>query len=192
MHRLGKVVGMAVVAVACVFAASMTSEANRTYLVNSVRIWSGDDTKLVVDNDTSNEDANSDEEKAIADIEEKLGVEVPEFYYRPYGLVFNDYLIDDPAVLAWIEYEYQGKCITLLIDRQNNAKASRIRSISGNEKEVLELKNGDVLIKIGQIDDDNEDKPSYLAEWDKDGVAYALFGKIELQEIEEIIKNMKF
>lgn len=192
MHRLGKVVGMAVVAVACVFAASMTSEANRTYLVNSVRIWSGDDTKTVVYNDTSNEDANSDEEKAIADIEEKLGVEVPEFYYRPYGLVFNDYLIDDPAVLAWIEYEYQGKCITLLIDRQNNAKASRIRSISGNEKEVLELKNGDVLIKIGQIDDDNEDKPSYLAEWDKDGVAYALFGKIELQEIEEIIKNLNY
>ena len=192
LHRLGRVVGMAVVAVACVFAASMTSEANRTYLVNSVRIWSGDDSKIVTDNDEKNEKSNLDEEVAVAEIEEKLNVEVPQFYYRPYGLVFNDYLIDDPAVLAWIEYEYEGKCITLLIDRQNNAKASRIRSISGNEKEVLELKNGDVLIKIGQIDDDNEDKPSYLAEWDKDGVAYALFGKIELQEIEEIIKNMKF
>lgn len=192
LHRLGRVVGMAVVAVACVFAASMTSEANRTYLVNSVRIWSGDDSKIVTGNDEKNEKSNLDEEVAVAEIEEKLNVEVPQFYYRPYGLVFNDYLIDDPAVLAWIEYEYEGKCITLLIDRQNNAKASRIRSISGNEKEVLELKNGDVLIKIGQIDDDNEDKPSYLAEWDKDGVAYALFGKIELQEIEEIIKNMKF
>lgn len=41
LHRLGKVVGMAVVCVACVFAASMTSEANRKYLVNSVRVWSG-------------------------------------------------------------------------------------------------------------------------------------------------------
>lgn len=55
LHRLGKVVGMAVVCVACVFAASMTSEANRKYLVNSVRVWSGDDTKTVVDNDDSNE-----------------------------------------------------------------------------------------------------------------------------------------
>lgn len=42
LHRLRKVVGMAVVCVACVFAASMTSEANRKYLVNSVRVWSGD------------------------------------------------------------------------------------------------------------------------------------------------------
>lgn len=53
-------------------AASMTSEANRRYLVNSVRIWSGDDTKTVVDNDEENERANIDEDKAIADIEEKL------------------------------------------------------------------------------------------------------------------------
>jgi len=49
-HQLGKVVGMAAVALACIFAASMTSEANRRYLVNSMRIWSGDDTKTVVDN----------------------------------------------------------------------------------------------------------------------------------------------
>ena len=46
---------MAAVALACIFAASMTSEANRKYLVNSVRIWSGDDTKTVNYNDDSNE-----------------------------------------------------------------------------------------------------------------------------------------
>lgn len=63
LHRLGKVVGMAVVCVACVFAASMTSEANRKYLVNSVRVWSGDDTKTVVDNDESNEKSNVDEDE---------------------------------------------------------------------------------------------------------------------------------
>lgn len=108
MQRLGKVVVMAVVAVACVFAASMTSEANRTYLVNSVRIWSGDDTKTVVYNDDSNENANPDEAKAIIDIEEKLGVEVPEFYYRPYGMEFLNYTIRDLTSLARIEYRYKN------------------------------------------------------------------------------------
>ena len=81
LHRLGKVVGMAVVCVACMFAASMTSEANRKYLVNSVRILSGDDTKTVDDNDENNERANVDEATAIENIEERLGVKVPEFYY---------------------------------------------------------------------------------------------------------------
>ena len=92
LHRLGKVVGMAVVCVACMFAASMTSEANRKYLVNSVRVWSGDDTKTVDYNDPSNEDAAPDEDKAIADIEEKLGLEIPKFYYRPGDFCFLDYI----------------------------------------------------------------------------------------------------
>jgi hypothetical protein len=118
LHRLGKVVGMAVVCVACVFAASMTSEANRKYLVNSVRIWSGDDTKTVNYNDPSNEDANLDEDKAIADVEEKLGVKVPEFYYRPYGFEFESYKIDDLTLVAWLQYKCNDSVVTLIIDNR--------------------------------------------------------------------------
>ena len=44
--------------------------------------------KTVVDNDDSNEKANVDEDEAIADIKEKLGVEMPIFYWRPQGLNF--------------------------------------------------------------------------------------------------------
>lgn len=192
LHRLGKVVGMAVVAVACVFAASMTSEANRKYLVNSVRIWSGDDTKTVNYNDNSNDDSNPDEDKAIADIEEKLEIKVPEFYYRPYGFEFLNYTIDSPASFAWLEYEYQGNCIVLLIDKQSDDKASRIRSARGDEKETVTLNEGDVTVGIKQIYDNNDNMSSYSAEWNYNGVVYSLFGKIELQEIEEIVKNMKF
>lgn len=192
LHRLGRVVGMTVVAVACVFAASMTSEANRTYLVNSVRIWSGDDTKTVNYNDDSNEDSKPDEDKAIVDIEEKLGVKMPEFYYRPYGFEFSNYTIDDPASFAWLEYKYQENCIVLLIDKQSDDKASRIRSAQGDEKETVILNEGDITVDIKQIYDDDENASSYSAEWSSNGVGYSLFGKIELQEIEEIIKNMKF
>ena len=120
LHRLGKVVGMAVVCVACVFAASMTSEANRKYLVNSVRVWSGDDTKTVVDNDDSNEKANVDEDEAIADIKEKLGVEMPIFYWRPQGLNFKSYELKASLDVARIEYEYEENIIVLYIDKQSS------------------------------------------------------------------------
>ena len=192
LHRLGKVVGMAVVAVACVFAASMTSEANRTYLVNSVRIWSGDDTKLMMDNDNSNEKANIDEEVAIADIEEKLGVKVPEFYYRPYGFEFLDYTIDDLTSLAWIEYEYKTNRIMLLIDKQNIDKASRIQSAHGSEKELTVVNNDGISAKIKQVYDNDEGMESCSAEWNRNGVEYTLFGKIELEEIKKIVEKMIF
>lgn len=190
MHRLGKVVGMAVVAVACVFAASMTSEANRTYLVNSVRIWSGDDTKTVVYNDDSNENANPDEAKAIIDIEEKLGVEVPEFYYRPYGMEFLNYTIRDLTSLARIEYRYKTNRIVLLIDKRNDDRSSRIKSTCGDEQKLIVTSNDGTTVEIKQNYDDEE--TSYSAEWEKNGVTYTLSGKIELEEIKKIIEKMIF
>lgn len=190
MQRLGKVVGMAVVAVACVFAASMTSEANRTYLVNSVRIWSGDDTKTVVYNDDSNENANPDEAKAIIDIEEKLGVEVPEFYYRPYGMEFLNYTIRDLTSLARIEYRYKTNRIVLLIGKQNDDRSSRIKSTCGDEQKLIVTSNDGTTVEIKQNYDDEE--TSYSAEWEKNGVTYTLSGKIELEEIKKIIEKMIF
>ena len=191
LHRLGKVVGMAVVCVACVFAASMTSEANRKYLVNSVRVWSGDDTKTVDDNDENNERANVDEATAIENIEERLGVKVPEFYYRPYGFEFSKYLVDDLTFFAWMEYEYNGNAVTLVIDKQDIKTASKINSLDGNEKDSIVVENEDVQISIKKLY--NEDNTyDYSAEWYKDGTSYFLFGKINFEEIKKIIEKMKF
>lgn len=186
LHRLGKVVGMAVVCVACVFAASMTSEANRKYLVNSVRVWSGDDTKTVNYNDPSNED------KAIADVEEKLGVKVPEFYYRPYGMEFKNYEIDSYIDIAWIEYRYKKDIIIFYIDKQDDHRASKIDSLHGDEKDAIIVENDGINIKIKKIKDVSDNMANYSAEWCDENASYVLSGRIELEEIKKIIKNMKF
>lgn len=190
-HRLGRVVGMAAVAVACVFAASMTSEANRTYLVNSVRIWSGDDTKTVNYNDENNEDANPDEDKAIADIEEQLNVKIPKFYYRPYGFVFDNYKIDMEADIAWIEYEYQNNSIVWIIDKQDKETASKINSLDGNEKENTVIQNEGISIILKKIYN-NDSTLNCSAEWHKDKTLYLLFGKIDFEEIKKMLEKMKF
>ena len=78
--RLGRIAGIAGVCLICVFDASMSSEANRKYLVNSVRILSGNDSQFITDNEESNERATTEESDAFADIEEKLGVKLPELY----------------------------------------------------------------------------------------------------------------
>lgn len=191
-HRLGKVVGMAAVALACIFAASMTSEANRKYLVNSVRIWSGDDTKTVNYNDDSNENANLDEDKAIADIEEKLGIEMPRFYYRPRGMKFEKYEIDPYMSVARIEYEYKKEIILFYIDKQDTYTASKVNSLHGDEKDAIIEENNGVYIKIKKIEEVSDDMESYSAEWCDKNVSYVLSGKIELKEIKKIIKNMEF
>lgn len=192
LHRLGKVVGMAVVCVACVFAASMTSEANRKYLVNSVRVWSGDDTKKVVDNDDSNEKANVDEDEAIADIKEKLGVEMPIFYWRPQGLNFKSYELKAPLDVARIEYEYEENIIVLYIDKQSSDIASNISSMHGDKQEIIDSEGTDSGIVLEKIENKDDKNSNYVARWYKNNVEYVFSGKIDIEELKKILKNMKF
>lgn len=182
-HRLGKAAGMAAVALACIFAASMTSEANRKYLVNSMRIWSGDDTKTVNYNDDSNENANLDEDKAIADIEEKLGIEMPRFYYRPQGMQFENYEVEELLEVARIEYKYNDSVIILYIDKQNESSESKMNSRHGDESGTQ--------VSISEIEDIDE-KACYSAEWTKDSVMYCLSGRMDIKDLKKIIKEMKF
>lgn len=190
-HQLGKAVGMAAVALACIFAASMTSEANRKYLVNSMRIWSGDDTKTVNYNDDSNENANLDEDKAIVDIEEKLGIEMPRFYYRPQGMQFENYEVEELLEVARIEYKYNDSVIILYIDKQNESSESKMNSRHGDESGTVVVNEEGTQVSISEIEDIDE-KAFYSAEWTKDSVMYCLSGRMDIKDLKKIIKEMKF
>lgn len=190
-HRLGKAAGMAAVALACIFAASMTSEANRRYLVNSMRIWSGDDTKTVVDNDEENERVNIDEDKAITDIEEKLGIEMPRFYHRPQGMQFKNYETKEILEIARIEYKYNDNIIILYIDKQNESSESKMNSRHGDDSGTVVVNKEGIQVLISKIEDVDE-KESYSAEWTKDSVMYCLSGRMDIKELKKIIEEMKF
>ena len=138
--RFGRIAGIAGLCLICVFAASMSSEANRKYLVNSVRILSGNDSQFISYNDDSNENASTKESDAIADIEEKLGVKMPEFYYRPYGMEFYKYELNDENFYARIEYEYKDNILFFYVDKQDASTESNISSLKGQEKIVDKIK----------------------------------------------------
>lgn len=191
-HQLGKVVGMAAVALACIFAASMTSEANRKYLMNSMRIWSGDDTKTVNYNDDSNENANLDEDKAIADIEEKLGIEMPRFYYRPPHFRFLSYEVAELTETAKIEYQYKDNIILLYVDREAQNASSNINSMHGDDLESQKITKDNIEISVEKIQSEDDKEPCYIAEWKANDTLYRISGKIEGAELKKIIKNMEF
>ena len=190
--RMGKIAGVAGVCLMCVFAASMTSEANRSYFIRGLKYLSGDDTRVVVDNDEDNESVNTDEYEAIEDIKNKIGVEVPEFYYRPKKMKFYDYTVDEPASLARIEYEYADTMILLFIDKQNENTASNVNVINGEEKVVDVISNDGIDITIKEIIDKGDEQSTYSARWRYENVEYYLMGKFSEEELKNIVKYMKF
>lgn len=190
--RLGKIAGVAGVCLLCVFAASMTSEANRSYFIRGIKYLSGNDTRVVVGNDTENEDVNTDEYEAIASIEDKIGVKVPEFYYRPQGMKFYDYEISVKTSNARMEYQYNDDTILMFyIDKQNEDTASNINAVSGDEDTIDIISENGVEIIIKEMSDE-EGAATYTAVWSKDDVSYSLIGKMELEDLKKIIEYMKF
>lgn len=195
LHRkihFGKVAGVAILCCACIFAASMTSEANRNYLINNIRVWSGKDTRTVIGNSEKNENINMAEYEAIEEIEDELDIEMPEFYYRPAGMEIWDYEINKTADIARIEYMYKNNILSFIIDKEKDNTASNINSSHGVKQEIIVSGEEGIKIIIEKIMGNKDDKPSYSAQWNRMNVIYCLSGKIEEQELKKMIKNMVY
>lgn len=190
--RFGRIAGIASLCLICVFAASMSSEANRKYLVNSVRILSGNDSQFISYNDDSNENASTKESDALADIEEKLDVKMPEFYYRPYGMEFYAYEVNSDNFYAKIEYEYENNILFFYIDKQDISAESNISSLKGENRVIEKIDRDDLNIIIKKVEDGTEKLPTYIASWEYENTVYYLVGKIEIDELKKIVKEMKF
>lgn len=187
-----KIAGVLVVSGMCVFTATMTSEANRKYWLHNIRILTGQDTRVVTDNDERNEAANADEYTAIAEIEEKLGIEVPEFYYRPEKFVFSSYQVDSIAEIAWLEYTYEGNIIMFHMDKCEEDSTSYITSIIGEEVGTFKMQYEDINVNMGQIKDTNDELLECYAKWKRKNVNYFLYGRIEDEELTKIIKKIAY
>lgn len=190
--RLGKVAGVAGVCLLCVFAASMTSEANRSHFIKRIKYLSGNDTKVILGNDAENENISMNENKAIENIESKIGVKIPELYYRPEGMEFLDYHISEKTSAVQIEYQCKNTVLMFYIDRQTENTASYVYSLQGEEQERVIAGDEETEVVIDKIYDEGEEMPSYTASWTRNNVVYTLSGRIDLKELEKIIKYMKF
>jgi hypothetical protein len=192
LQTLGKVAGIAVVSALCVFAASMTSEANRAYVIDRVGYLTGNRSKITVDNDEENEWASMDESEAVEDIFNMLGISLPRMLYRPDGFVYTSYLIDDSASVAELEYDYEGNTIVLMADKEVELKGSQLYSVHGESITVSDMDGMEFEVSITCSADDKEDTPLYTAAWVRDEVLYQFTGRIELDELKKIIQKMQF
>lgn len=190
---VGRVAGVALLCCACVFAASMTSEANRNYFVKGMRYLVGDDTRIIAGNDGENEDVNHEEQDAIKEIETKLNVEMPEFYYRPRKFKFFSYNISISTDIATMEYLYNNKdIISFVADKQSDKSISRTISADGNKESFIVTSYEGIDIIVEELQEKQDIMPSYTAMWEKDNVVYWLSGKIEKEEIIKILQDIVY
>ena len=191
-HKIAKAAGFVVVGTLCVFAASMTSEANRTYFIDKMHYMMGDDTRILVDNDNKNEMASTDEYEARDIIQKMIGVEVPRFFYRPENFEFIQAKVDSESSTASIEYQYRKSIIVLYIDKENEKNASKIDSLHGKDIDTFPIDNENIQVSIKEVKDKNDRDPSFTAQWERDGVVYVLSGKIERDMLIKMLEELTY
>lgn len=182
-HKAAHVAAAVLVCSAGIFAASMTSQANRSYFIDS---------RIVVDNDRTNEKECEGEQTAIDDIEEKLGVDIPYLMYRPQGFKFKDYNISKDFEYALLQYDYKDTILTVYVNKYDKETKSSGASLDGKEIETIKLPEEEISIQVKKIMAKGDKKASYVAYWNNSTEFYQIEAQMEEEEFVKLIKNIKF
>lgn len=193
-NRIARVAAAVLVCAAGVFAASMTSQANRSYFIDSVRLWTGNDTSISIDNDVTNEELDVDqaERKAIDSIKSELNIEVPKFMYRPEKFKYLDYRANKDAGYAVMEYSYKNTIVMVYLGRYDENIKSTDHILDGKVVDTIKLDEEEITIDIKEVKDKGDKKENYIAYWKRNSVFYQITGKMEKKEFITFIRNIVF
>lgn len=189
-RRVAQGAAVFAVTLAGIFGLSMTSQANRIFLVEKVEEFFSGRTEVAVENETI-EPANLDERKARDDIEQTLEVDVPEFFYVPGGMKFSNYEIFNEVNVAKIYYEYQNSIVTFEISGDNeNAVTSR--SIDGDIVDNFVVEGEKIKIEVWELSNSVNNDKAYCAQWVYKNVYYLLSGEIKSEEFKKILQSVTY
>lgn len=193
-HKAARVAAAVLVCSAGIFAASMTRQANRSYFIDSVRYWAGDDTSISIENDEENERAQKDEQMALDNIEKGISAKVPKFMYRPDGFEFKDYYVSTSAGYAVMEYYYGKNIIMIYIGRYDQEAKSSVYILDGKIIDKVNLENENITVNIEKVKDDadTDTNENYVACWKNESIFYQITGKMQKEEFIKFIKNIVF
>lgn len=190
--RVMKWSAVAVAAVIGIFGVSMSSEANRAYIMQEVNKLFGNDvnTKL---NNVEVLESDRTEEYARQDIENTLGVKVPLFYYMPAEMAYQNYEIDKQAQLAFMQYQYEEQIIYFMIFANDKDMSRLSRDDSGEYiGEINSELPPNTKSSLWEIFEEGDEKPTYSLKWIYKNTYFEFFGKLTREEMQEIGRQIYY
>lgn len=186
--RTAKAAGVVLVVGACVFGASMTSEANRIRLVETISGVRNTGDTTWIDNGEERKYTRGNIDEAQKKIKDMIHIAVPEFYYIPAGMEYNDIMIMPEIQMASIEYQYNGQFVYFRLA----ANEKDLSQGSWKDQEKLEVETMDNVIEVEMGTISENDEENYYATWKYKDAYYQLSGQIEKEELIKILNEMQY
>ena len=175
-----------------IFGVSMSSEANRAYIMEKVDLMLGNKVETKVNNDeTLTRDTT--EESAMVDIADALNVEMPQFFYWPHGIEYEDYTVDVDAQIGIVQYKYNEDIFYLMVySNVRDASALAISGLGEKTETITSELSKDIKSSMWRMLDETDEKPTFILQWSYKNVYYELSGKFSETDMENIANNIIF
>lgn len=186
--RTAKAAGVVLVVGACVFGASMTSAANRIRVVETISGIRNTGDTTWVDNGEDRKYTEEDLDEVKKQISDVLRIAVPEFYYIPKGMEYDDITILDATQMAVIRYQYHNQFVYLHLA----ANEKDLSEGNWKDREKVKVETLDDVIEVDMGTIAVNDEENYYAKWKYKDAYYQLSGQIEKEEILKILSEMQY
>lgn len=186
--RTAKAAGVVLVVGACMFGASMTSEANRIRVVETISGIRNTGDTTWVDNGEDRKYTEEDLDEVKKQISDVLRIAVPEFYYIPKGMEYDDITILDATQMAVIRYQYHNQFVYLHLA----ANEKDLSEGNWKDREKVKVETLDDVIEVDMGTIAVNDEENYYAKWKYKDAYYQLSGQIEKEEILKILSEMQY
>lgn len=175
-----------------IFTVSMSSEANRAYIMQEVNRLFGNDVNTGLNNVEVKESGRT-EEYAFEDIENTFNITMPEFYYLPKGMEYLDYVLDEESETAIIRYSFEEQMVYLAVFVNSKETTRLTQEDAGthlydiNSEWVSGLKSS-----LWEIYEKGDKQPTYSLKWNYKNVYYEFLGKINKEEMKKFAKEILY
>lgn len=186
--RTAKAAGVVLVVGACIFGASMTSEANRIRLVETISGVRNTGDTTWVDNGEERKYTEGSLDEAQKEIRDTIHIAVPEFYYVPKGMQYDNVIVSEVTQMAIIRYQYNNHFVYFHLAA--NEKDLSQGSWKDRKQIKVETLDEEIDVEMGNLLENNEE--CYYAAWKYKDAYYRIGGNIEKEEIIKILNEMQY
>lgn len=194
-RKVWRGLGIAAILLVVMIGVGVSSEAGRFRIANFWSLLVGKETVIKVDNNQDEEDIIEQdyaESEAWREIEEKTGIVPVKFAYKPEGMRFDGYEINEVHGIVRLFYKYEDIIIKVLMTNGENISNSLKSEMHYDGEKINEIP---VVTRYGKyhiIETEAEQENNYMLSMQKDDCSYAIYGMLTRDEFVKMIENIFF
>lgn len=173
-----------------VFVLSMTSDANRKYVIGIWNSMVGNELSIHVDDLDGNLIGDTNEEAAFRQIQSTLGVHYVSIIHRDSRIVYDNFTIDERGGCGSVYY-LCGETVALFRVNKGNAGVSQVQKFDGTIIDSTKSNFDNIEWTITELDNQGEEV-IYVAQTQVDEICYSFRAIMDKEEFIDTIKDITF